>query len=55
MDYNHKEMILHPDRWPRGAILPLERPDKSKTFGKELGVIYKGDLNIAFAGSEVAS
>lgn len=46
MDYNHKAMILSPDRWPRGAILPLTRPDESKTFGMELGIIYKGDLNI---------
>lgn len=46
MDYNHKEMILNPDRWPRGAILPMVRPNEKETFGKELGIIYNSDLNI---------
>ena len=46
MEYNHKEMILNPSRWPRENILPLIRSDESKDFGKELGIIFKGDLNI---------
>jgi len=42
----NKEMILSPELWPRGPILPMTRPDETKTFGKELGIIFKGDLNI---------
>jgi len=41
-----KKMILSPELWPKGPILPMTRLDGSKNFGKELGIIFKGDLNI---------
>ena len=46
MEYNHKEMILNPERWIRKEILPLIRPNKDLPFEKELGLIHKNDLNI---------
>lgn len=46
MEYNHKTMILNPDNWPRGDILPMTRLDKDQPFGKELGVIHRDDPNI---------
>lgn len=51
MKYNHKQMILNPERWPRFPVLPLTRPDKSEPFEKELGLIFQDNLNMVVLGN----
>lgn len=40
---DHRDMMLHPERWPLHPILPVfrRRPNSGLLLGKECGLIHK--------------